>query len=788
MTGADRSVALAVWIFGLVLCAALVAGTRISTDMSAFLPRSPSAAQQVLVDQVRNGVVSRLVLLGIDGAPPDTLADLSRALAAGLRRDAAFLAVDNGEEGALAGERDFVWRNRYLLSPTTRPDRFTATGLHRALDNDLQLLRSDLAVLVKHSLPADPTGQILALADELAGPTPPHSRDGVWFSPDERRAVLLVQTRAPGFDIDAQQRNLALIENAFAAAKRDVSGAASARLVDSGPAVFAVRTRATMERDATRFSLFATIVVAGLLFFAYRSLRVLLLGLLPVASGALAGIAVVALGFGFVHGITLGFGVTLIGESVDYAIYLFTQTEPGSSPADTLARIWTTLRLGMLTSVAGFSAMLFSSFAGFAQLGLFSIAGLLAALGVTRWVLPALLPRDFVAPSAGLFGAPLLSVMRRARRLALPAVLLVAASAALLLFHRGGFWQEDLASLSPIPVADQRLDRALRHDIGAPDVRYLVVLTAPGEQPALAASARVSALLEGLVARHALAGFDAPDRYLPSDATQRARQASLPPPELLERRLEQALAGLPFRAEEFQPFIRDVAAARAAPLLARGALPPALSLKLDSMLFERRGEWIAVLPLRGVADPTAVAEAVAAAHRPGVAFVDLKQESDRLLHRYEHEATLLALIGGLAVLALLAASLRSPARVLRVAAPLVASVVVTAALLSRGGRQLSIFNLVGLLLIVSVGSNYCLFFERQGRDQEHRERTVASLVLANLCTDFGFGILSLSGIPVLHDIGVTVAIGTLLSLVFAAILGDAGLDSLAFGRWKRRWS
>src|SRR6185312_599291 len=105
----------------------------------------------------------------------------------------------------------------------------------------------------------------------------------------------------------------------------------------------------------------------------------------------------------------------------------------------------------------------------------------------------------------------------------------------------------------------------------------------------------------------------------------------------------------------------------------------------------------------------------------------------------------------------------------------------TAALLSFGGRKLSIFNLVGLLLIVSVGADYFLFFERQNREQEHRDRSVASLVLANLCTDFGFGILSFSGIPVLHDIGVTVAIGTLLSLVFAAVLGTGGIAGWASG-------
>jgi len=165
-----------------------------------------------------------------------------------------------------------------------------------------------------------------------------------------------------------------------------------------------------------------------------------------------------------------------------------------------------------------------------------------------------------------------------------------------------------------------------------------------------------------------------------------------------------------------------------------------------------------------------VASAVTGLNEPGVTFVDLKSESDRLLQTYQHEAVMLALIGSLVVLALLSVSLRSPRRVFAVAAPLAGAVTVTAAVLSIGDQKLSIFNLVGLMLIVAVGSNYCLFFERLGRDSEHRERSVASLALANLCTVIGFGLLSFSSIPVLHDIGVTVALGAFLSLFFAAVL------------------
>lgn len=773
---ARRVIAIAVWLVAMAISVGLIARSSISTDMSAFLPRSPSAAQQVLVDQVRNGVVSRLILLGIEGAPPETLAALSKAMAQRLRAEPEFPSVNNGEDAAFAAERDVLWRNRYLLSPGVVPDRFTAAGLRGALENDLHLLGSDLAPLVKSSLPNDPTGEILTLVEELAGTARPHARDGVWFAKDERRALLLVQTRAAGFDIDAQQQGLMQIEAAFDGAKHDVPGAEAARLLETGPGVFAVRTRATMERDATRFSLLATVMVAALLLFAYRSPRLLILGLLPVLSGALAGVAAVALGFGFVHGITLGFGVTLIGESVDYAIYLFTQTAPGTSPDSTLTRIWPTLRLGVLTSIAGFSAMLFSSFTGFAQLGLFSIVGLVMAVSVTRWVLPTLLPSRFATLKSNVFAPPLLAVIRHARPLRVGIAIAALVAVALLCFHRGGFWAEDISSMSPISAADQALDRSLRGDVGAPDVRYLLVLASPGKQQALTASERLSRSLAGLVQQRLLGGFDAPDRYLPSEETQAARRAALPDADTLRANLQEALTGLPFRPDLFAPFIADVAAAKAAPTLTRASLPPALSLKLDALLFERSGEWISVLPLRGVDDPPRVAAAIGQLNEPGLTFVDLKSESDRLLQTYQHEAAMLALIGSLVVVLLLSASLRSVRRVFVVAAPLAAAVLVTAAALSFGGQKLSIFNLVGLMLIVAVGSNYCLFFERGDRDEGYRDRSVASLALANLCTVIGFGLLSFSGIPVLHDIGMTVALGAFLSLVFAAVLsaGRAG--------------
>ena len=777
-----RRAILAIWLLALLAGSGIILRTPFSTDMSAFLPRTPRPAQQILVDQLREGVVSRLILLAIADAPPEALAALSKALASGLRDDPNFGVVNNGDNAAFADDRDLLWRHRYVLSPGVTPAHFTRAGLQAALEDDVRLLGSELGMLVKASIPADPTGEMLRLIDALGGQAHPPMRDGVWFNRDGTQALLMVQTVAAGFDIDAQERALQRIDALFAAARPPA--AVQARLIETGPPVFAVRTRTQMKTDVERLSILATVLVAAILLIAYRSARMLVLALLPVMSGVIAGIASVSLAFGFVHGITLGFGVTLIGEAVDYAIYLFTQTAPGTAPASTLPRIWPTLRLGMLTSVCGFSAMLLSSFIGFAQLGLFTITGLLVALAVTRFVLPLLLPRTLTTAASTRFAVPVLALVRTGAVLRFVVLGLTVAAGLTLALHRGPFWDDELASMSPLPPADKALDAQLRRDIGAPDVRYMLVVRATDREQALTVSELVAAQLGPLVTAHVIAGFEAPGTWLPSLTTQRARLDALPDAATLQARLAEASASTPFRPDIFAPFLANVEAARGQPLLRRADLDgTSLALRFDALLQKGNADWLAMLPLRGVTDAPAVAKAVAGFAEDALVFLDLKAESDQLLGSYLQEALTLSVAGSLAIVVLLTVSLRSARRTRTVLLPLAAAVLCTAALLLAITGRLSIFNLFGLLLVTAVGSNYCLFFERHTRDTGDGAgpRMVASLVLADLCTVIGFGVLSFSRIPVLHGIGLTVAIGACLSLVFGAILSGGRTSRLHCG-------
>jgi predicted exporter len=201
----------------------------------------------------------------------------------------------------------------------------------------------------------------------------------------------------------------------------------------------------------------------------------------------------------------------------------------------------------------------------------------------------------------------------------------------------------------------------------------------------------------------------------------------------------------------------------------------------DALILHQRERWNALLPLRsavvgGEIDLARVAAALKDGNVEDARVLDLKQESDALYASYLSEAIHFSLAGFLALTVLLLIALRSPLRVARVLAPLVLAVLAVAAGLAMAGVQLSILHLVGMLLIVAVGSNYALFFDRQDHAEEpgNESLTLASLLIANASTVIGFGLLSFSQVPVLVALGTTVAPGTFLALLFAAIGHRAG--------------
>jgi predicted exporter len=710
--------------------------------------------------ELRAGPATSLILLGVEGAPPAELARISRSMAAALDRSGLFGLVNNGENtGFGSADQEFLFRHRYLLSSGTTAEAFTVPALHADMQRLLRLLQSSASSLVTRFGLADPTGAFLNLAQNWAGSAKIRSVGGVWFASDRDRALILAKTHASGMDLAAEEQASEAIDRAFAAAKPG-----DARLLASGPAIFSRDAARTIHHDVTLISIASTILVAGLLLWRFRSGWVIAAIAIPILLGFAAAALAVQLAFGFVHGVALGFGITMLGITVDYPVLLIGHRKQLEAAPATLRRIGQAFTLAVLTAAIGLTGMLFSGFPGLSQLGLFSITGILVAAATTRWLLPRLIVAADLSPVLTGDPARLLRV-ERLRALRGFGVAACALAGGYLLLVGGPAWEPDVAALSPVPASQLALDAELRAEIGAPDPGTVGMLHGDSAEAVLRKEEALLPVLDALQTSSAITGAEIAARFLPSIATQLARRAALPDADTLAASVAAAQAGLPFRPGAFQPFLDDVAASRTmAPVRPGEVSGKLVKARLDALLFQRPDGWYGLIAPTGVRDPARLSSAMQSA---GVVMMDMGATANGIVATYTRSALTWLGLGALIALGVLLAGLRDPLRVLRVAGAIAAAALVTVALLTAWGVRMSLVTVVALQFVCGIGLDYALFFARRQLDAEERARTLRTLAICNAMAVMTFGLLALCRTPLLHDIGQTVVIGAIAALCFS---------------------
>ena len=758
----------------------------IRAEMSDLLPPGRTPAAEFLLRELQSGVATTLLLAGIEGAPEEELARISRQLGDSLRQSGRFSFVGNGSLDLDDAERDLIFRYRYLLSSSNLGE-MDGNDLKAKLSGLLEGLRSSASPLVARFGFADPAGAFLDLLRGWLGQSRVQLLHGVWFAEGAvpPRALIVARSHASGLDTEAQAAAVATFREAFAAASPG-----GAKLLLSGPGVFGAEAAAAVRSDVEMISVLSGALILGFLWLRYRSGLMLLAMAVPLAAGTLAGLLAVGMLFGAVHGAALGFGMTMLGVVVDYPLLLITQRRPDESLYQAARRIWPTLSLAAGAAALGLTGMMASGFPMLAQLGVFGAAGLLVGVLVTAWVLPWLLAGQvFTARPLPSFLGRAFWALRGRRQLAWLAPL-----AGVFLVIAGGMrWEDDLARLSPVPQAQRDLDETLRRQLGAPDVRGIVSVTGRDAEDVLRRAERVGHALQPLVASGALGGFDTPAHYLPSTETQQARQRALPSRDGMAQRLEGAMEGLPFRPGAFQRFLDSLTESAALPPLTVQDLPrlTVLGARLGPLLSERGGQWQGLLIPQGLQDPDALRQALAELNDPSVMWVDVKAEMEGIVALTSRKAILWCAVGGVAVLLLLVLGQRRQRGVswlggivpaLWTAAPIFGALLITLCILELLGQRLTPFHLVALLLAAGVGMDYALFLgtaAHQGR--EEFERTLSAIFNCSMTTLLTFGLLAFCATPVLHSIGLTVFVGVIAAFLLALSLSPRPHSSLAAG-------
>lgn len=745
---------IALWVAILAALGFYVAySLRVGTDLRSFIPHATTPDQKLLMNQIGHGPGSRLLLVAIGGAGEARLAALSTGLTKALRADSRFGQVMNGDFDLSALNPKWL-PYRYLFTSTFDHRRLDAAYLHRQLEQRLQDLASPAGGKLQKWLPRDPTLEVLKLAQRWTPAHAPETRDGVWF--DKRgEALLVVQTKAAGFDPDAQAAAVKALRHAYHA----LPGSAAATLTLSGPGYFSVVISRNTRAQANWIGRLSTLGFILLLLLAYRSPSALVLAGLPIVSGALAGLAALILAFPRVNGITLAFGFTLLGVAQEYPIRLLSHRRAGTTPLESVRGLWPLLLTAIASACIAYLAFYASGVPGLQQLAVFTITGLLVAGFSTRYLLARVLPMRFIdsadAPGLARFRG-FLDRLPRPRWL--PWLIAVGVVLALWLAP-GAFWQKSLGALTPLSHKMVATQTRLAKALGAPDARYLLLLKAQSAQGVLQLSEKIAPHMRALEKQGALADVELPSRYLPSIATQRARQARLPDRARLTRIVDKASAGMPFRKGLFKPFINDVETARhAPPVTPRMFESMPLGQRLNSMLVHQGDRWVGLATLSGVEKPAAIA-ALSGQTDGRVSLLDIKAASEALVSGYR-----VRILQALAVAAILLAltvvfALRSLRRAWHVLAPMTLATFLVLAVERLAGIEISLFHLIALILAAGLGLHYALFFERDTGDPAEQRRTLHATVVCVLAALLVFGMLVWSTIPVLRAIGLTVALG-----------------------------
>lgn len=572
--------------------------------------------------------------------------------------------------------------------------------------------------------------------------------------------ALILQSRPPALDSEAHIRLQAAIRAGFDALNTEAGG--GFRLAMAGVPVFSVAAQSEITQDVTLVSVVSSVAVALVFLMLFHSFSALHWVMMVQAASFVVGTLAIALAFPHVHSLTLALGASLIGISSDYPIHVMVHcAKHRNTPLSAVRLLWPSLALGGFTTVIGYAALGMTGFPGFEQIAVFALASIAASLGLTRWVLPALLVNSTLH-DAHLPGiAAWVDFCGRHRKvlLGLFAVCVVVAGFSLPQIR----WMDDMQKLAVDMDLLKREDAAVRSHFTSIEPGRFVLIQADDMETALrrseAAERRLKALQQaGIVSEyHGLFPWLVSEQ-LQTDNAKVYDQALTPAFENAWR------AGL-IKADLSVDKLGNLPPAATEPLRPAEVLEsPVRHILSGQMINTEHGVMLSLW--LGEHDAGKLAEGLAGLE--GTRYFSQKDQLDHLAGKYR-DRSLIMLGVGIAVMGLfIGLQQRDWRKVLLTLLPTLASVLFIFATWALMGEEVSFLHVVGLLLSVSLCVDYGIFFiDNRGKDADVTYHAIATSTLTTLAS---FGALGLGKTPTLPILALSVSLGVSLGFLLCPLL------------------
>lgn len=514
-----------------------------------------------------------------------------------------------------------------------------------------------------------------------------------------------------------------------------------------------------------------------LMLLVFRRLSYLLLVFLPLLGGCVLAMAASLLIFDRVHMITLAFGASLVGVAIDYSLHFLChrleQVEDGDARYDSHnntpdkhsqhSTVVAAITLGMISSVLAYLAQAAAPFPGLQQMAVFSALGLVGAwltvIGLLPW-LTRRLPTS-ARPQKILAGLDL--ARQRWPRIHQPlvaTVIVILALVALIRLPQLPF-DDSIVRLQTSPLSLLQTDQRVNQIAGGTSwARYLLV-SGSSEQDLLQNAEQLQPALEQLRAANNGLRIISVSQQLASLKRQQAN-TELQAATVYQHGglLDQFLSQL--GASELASAARDDFNSQRQQQVSpeQWLASPLSDSSRHLWLGQFDGRFYSVINMAGQIPADINQQLQQAIDDSGlsqqVVLVDQPAAISTVLSHYRHSMLGWIVLAYLAVLVLLTLKYRLQAwRV--VAGPALASLL-TLSLLSALGMQLTVFNLLALLLVLGIGLDAGIFLI----NSRNSLYTWLAVFMSGLTTLLAFGLLALSNTPVLMYFGSTVLCGVIL--------------------------
>ena len=535
-----------------------------------------------------------------------------------------------------------------------------------------------------------------------------------------------------------------------------------AQLLSRGTAFYSDYASQQAKKDISTLGAVTVLGVLLLIVAVFRSLRPLLLCLMSIGVGALAGTVVTLLVFGELHLMTLVMSMSIIGISADYTLYYLTErmVHGGeSSPWQSLAKVRHALLLALLTTVVAYLLLMLAPFPSIRQMALFAAVGLSASCLTVifwhPWLCRGLPVRP--VPALGLM-LRWLAAWRRNKKLS------IGLPVALALFSLAGAMtlrvDDDIAQLQALPQDILAQEKAITALTGqSVDQKWFVVYGQSPQQTLERLEQFVPALAQAKAN-----GWIADYRTLPLNSLARQRQ---------DLALLQKATPTVINALQRAGVTTANADLNAMPVTVDEWLASPVSEGWRLMwLTQANGESAVLVPVSGVQNSAALGT-LSLRHSAGIAWVDRKSSFNALFALYRHLLT--GLLGvALAVIACGAIVRLGWRDGLRSLVPSILSLGCGLATLTLSGHTVNLFSLLALVLVLGIGINYTLFFSNP---RGTPITSMLAITLAMLTTLLTLGMLVFSATQAISSFGIV-----LVSGIFTAFL----LSPLAMPGKKRK--